>query len=392
MAKLLQCPWAMKTARSWILPFFLLVSSSSLAADFQQDFDQLKYATRIANIQTRDLEKYLDPTQGPISFRLSDRRAPWAGNYFPMKEGGIANRWQVGEFPKKTLSKRQVKRLSEQDLKSLSPIEKYDLLVGDYDFKATNFELSNRGPLRNPPAEEWEGFCNGVRCAGFLLPEPHFPVQVTNADGLRIEFQPTDLKALAGASYFYVEKYAGLGAPSRNAAVGENQPNPAIFDMALRYNLGVRRKAFVVDSNLTSEIWNETVVGYERELGPEIAIRAKEKRAYPDAVTKRVVNLRLETLGEIDASASNKPTRGSVASGEHLQEIRATYSLYLDSDGRAVGGVWHKTSEDRGIDFAWFAAGKGADGDHGWNSFLDFKTIRHLFKESARPVCSRALL
>lgn len=382
----------MKTARLWVLPFFLFISSLSTAADFAQDLDQLRYATKIANIQTRDFDKYLDPTQGPTSFRLSDRRAPWAGNYFPMKEGGIAQRWQVGEYPKKTLSQQEVKRLSAEELKTLSPIEKYDLLVGDYDFKATNFELLNRGPLRNPPAEVWEGFCNGVRCAGFLLPEPHFPVRLSNADGLVIEFQPTDLKALAGASYFYVEKYAGLGAPSRNAAVAESQPNPAIFDMALRYNLGTRNKAFVVDSNLTSEIWNETVVGYERELGPEIRIRDKEKRAFPEAVAKRVVTLRLETLGEIDAPNSNTPTRAAVASGAHLQEIRATYSLYLNAEGLAVGGVWHKENKERGIDFAWFAAGKGADGDYGQNSFLDFKTLRNLFKESARPMCNRALL
>ena len=382
----------MKTSRSWILPFFLLISSSSMAGDFQQDLDQLKYATKFAKIQSDDLEKYLDPTKGPTSFRLSAKDAPWAGNYFPMKEGGVANRWQRGQFPGAILKQQEVKDLSAAELATLSPIEKYDILSGDYDFKATDFELTRRGPQRNPPAAEWEGFCNGVRCAGFLLPEPRFPVEATNADGVRVTFQPADLKALAGVSYFYVEKYAGLGSPSRNAQKGGDQPNPAIFDMALRYNLAKRRKAFVVDSNLTSEIWNETVVGYEREVGEETKINAKESRKYPGAVAKRTIKLRLETLGEVDMSDSNKPTRANVAEGAHLQEIKAVYSLYIGADGRAVDGVWHRSDSDRGVDFAWFAGGKGTDGAEGWNSHLDFKTIRKLFKESVHPSCSRVLL
>ena len=82
--------------------------------------------------------------------------------------------------------------------------------------------------------EEWEGFCNGVRCAGINLPEPTHKIAVKNPDGIQVRFEPADLKALAAASYFYVEKYSQLGSPTR-VGKAQDQPNAGAFDLALRY-------------------------------------------------------------------------------------------------------------------------------------------------------------
>lgn len=377
------------TSRRWLISAALLISSPSWAGDFQHDLQQLKEATKFGNIATDELERYLDPTKGPVEFRLNQKNAPWAGNYNAMQKGGVAYRWQVDKPADVVPTKKEVQETPKELLSWLSPIEKYDILKNDYDFKATKFELTRRGPQRASPVQDWEGFCNGVRCAGFLLPEPQFAVEVVNADGVRIEFQPADLKALAGVSYFYVEKYAGLGAPSRDSARAADQPNPAIFDLALRYNLATKRKTFVIDSNLTSEIWNETIVGYKRNVRPAVPLNEADKKKFPRAVAKRTVWLRLETLGEIDMNKSNQPTRAAVAEGTHLQGLTAAYILYLDEAGRAIDGVWHKASKDRGIDFAWFAGGKGTDASNGWNTHLDFNTIRKLFKEATTPSCGK---
>lgn len=367
------------------------VLSQAQASDIQTDMHWFKSILSFSKMSDKSVEAYLSPYQGPETFRLSEKKAPWAGNYFAMIQGGIAHRWQSNEYPAEVLDREIVEGLSKNDLLKLSPVEKYDILRGDYTFNSTKHELTHRGPLRQLKVEHWEGFCNGVRCAGIVLPEPKFPVEITNREGIRLEFLPADLKALAGASYFYVEKYGQLGGPT-NTGTAANQPNAAIFDLALRYHLAKNKKAFVIDTHLGAEIWNETVVGYQRKLHAEQRLTAADKRNFPTAAKKIQVDLILDTLGEVNIDDSNKPTKGRVSSGDMLTTLDASYVLYLDAEGKAVDGKWLKSDSHRGVDFAWFAAGKGMDNkykDVGGNPFLKFEQIRELFKESATPSCGK---
>ncbi len=371
---------------------FVLGAQVAQASSFSEDLGHLKYAAQFANISSAEMDRFLDPKKGPESFRLNSKNAPWAGNYFPMKDGGLAHRWQEKTLPRKTLTEAEVKAASPETLQELSPIEKYDLVKGDLTWSATRHELFNRGPLREMPVKDWEGFCNGVRCAGVILPEPKFPVDILSPVGVKVTFEPADIKALLGASYFYVEKYAGLGAPSRDKDKAASQPDPAVFDMALRYNLATKRKSFVVDTNLTSEIWNETVIGYRRKLGPIEALQAEDMIlvSSKSAVSKVRIQLTLETLGEVAIKDSNFATRKDVADGHYMQEVKAAYTLYLDKEGRAVGGTWHNARGSRGIDFAWFAGGKGTDAHEGnGNRFLNYSRLRKILKESIHPSCGK---
>ncbi|PIS11682.1 MAG: hypothetical protein COT73_02690, partial [Bdellovibrio sp. CG10_big_fil_rev_8_21_14_0_10_47_8] len=359
----------------------VLFGNSSLnAASFADDFFWIQEAQTFLKGKTPrgGLGPYLDPYKGPTQFRLSEQEVPWAGNYFPMEKGGIAQRWQQGKSVTKILAPSELKTLSADQLSKLSPVEKFDLLMNYSDFRTTDFELNRRGPLRDPKPDSWEGFCNGVRCAGILMPEPKYPVEVVNAKGLSVTFQPSDLKALAGASYFFVEEYAQIGSPSEEGKKAQAQPNPAVFDLVLRYNLATKKKAFVIDSNLGEEIWNETVVGYKRDLSSAVPLTAEEKKLFPQAESKVSVKLYLETLGEIEIVDANGPTKHKVAQGQSLSGISTGYDLFLDKSGNAIDGVWKNKRGDRGVDFAWFVAGDGADQDYvhkGGNPYLDFKAI-----------------
>lgn len=385
----------MKVVGSLILA--LGFAANAAAADFDDDMAGLRSALKIWKFSDDKLENYLDPMKGSQEFRLNAERAPWAGNYFPMMDGGIANRWQKPVDAKTQMSAPaeldHYLKMTKTDLAKLSPAEKYDLLLGNYDLPVTKFELQNRGPLRQMKVQDWEGFCNGVRCAGINLREPKNAVVVTNRDGLRLTFEPADLKALAGASYFYVENYAQAGSPSGDKRA-EAQPNPAVFDAILRYFLADKQKAFVIDSHLGSEIWNESVVGFRRTVSEPKNLSAEEKRAYRWAVSKVEINGELETLGELGIQDSNNgKTQARVAKGEILSTVPIRYTLYLDEDGRAYDGEWQNFRGNRGVDFVWFGGGRGADHKMRPGAVLreslSFSQLKKLFNKAQSMSCSR---
>lgn len=374
------------------LIFSQFLSSASHAGVMADDLYWYKSSLSFSNITKKGVESYLNPFKGPAEFRLAEKNAPWAGNYFPMYQGGIAQRWTESKHPGTVLNKNSYMKLTPEERQKLSPVEKYDVLLGLYDFRTTDHEMNFRGPLRQgAKIQDWEGFCNGVRCAGIMLAEPQFAVERTNPAGEKVVFQPADLKALAGASYFYTQEYAQIGSPSRKGR-SQNQPNAAVFDLVLRYGLAVNKKPFIIDSHLGAEIWNETVVGYKRTLSEKKKLTPTEREAYPEATEKVDVSFILETLGEVEIKESNRPTKGKVADGSLLQTLEGRYTLYLDRDGRAFDGKWKRNPSVRGVDFAWFVGGKGADkhyADRGGNPHLEFGVIKDLINESAHPSCNK---
>jgi hypothetical protein len=382
----------------------ILSATSVMAGTFKDDLQYFKNALKSARFSEKDLDLFQNPLKGPMVYRLDSKRAPWAGNYFPMERGGIASRWQEpgatddvpeGQKPvlkimdvKLSLKKEDFAKMTAEQIGRLSPAEKYDLMMGDYEFSATKHELYNRGPHRNEAPEDWEGFCNGVRAAGILLPEPQREISVKNPDGIEVTFKIADLKALAGVSYFYVGKYSQIGSPSRDIK-SHDQPNAAVFDLALRYFLAEKKKAFVVDSHLGDQIWNESVIGYDRKI-EQAEMTAEDKLKYRKAVKKIKVNLTVETLGEVDIHRSDKETKSQVADGSIRQEINSGYYLYIDKAGNAIDGLWINGAGERGIDFAWFGGGQGTDSEHTdgevGNPWLSFSKIKKLFSQSAAGI------
>ncbi|RYZ86501.1 MAG: hypothetical protein EOP06_14370 [Proteobacteria bacterium] len=391
-----------------LIPIF--IASTAGASFYSNDFNSLLTALKQSQFKTTDLWAYQDPMVGDNEFLLSAKRAPWAGNYFAMYEGGVAQRWQLTEktgsaqFPQyddELATKEVAKTMTPEQIDMLSPAEKYDLFVGDYRYSATRHEVNYRGPLKTPKPQEWEGFCNGIRCAGYSLPEPQLPIDVVNPDGIKIRFQPADLKALSGASYFYAQTFSDMGRPSSFNEVAASPPNAAAFDLALRYYLAKKQKAFVIDTFLGSEKWNESVVGYSRKLGARMALTPEEARQFPEAKSKIRIDVILQTMGEIDIPNSNVPTKKAVSEGKHLTPTPIAYTLYLDANGMAKDGQWHHNPNGRGVDYAWFSKGRGKDSEHTpfsenpamrgtGNKNLDFTTLAKLFRKAQGPkICGK---
>jgi hypothetical protein len=381
--------------KAFLGALFLSLPLFSAAGTMAEDMHWFRSALKFSNFKDQDLEKFYQLNVGKDEYRLSQKFAPWAGNYFPMAKGGVAQRWQnCANGQCEILDRDKVKELTKEQIAHLSPIEKYDILLGDYEFNATRHELVNRGPLRDLKPEYWEGFCNGVRCAGLLQAEPKRAVTLENPDGIKIKFEPSDIKALLGANYFYVEKYAQLGGPTQEG-LGTSQPNAAVFDIALRYHVGHLKKGFVIDSHLGPEIWNETVVGYKREVSSPMNLTPEELSLYSSADKKVLVSIVLETLGEVSIQDTNSPTKGRVAKGDFLEPLSTQYELFLDKTGNVIDGRWiQQGQKTRGVDFAWFARGKGADDKYshvGGNPHLKFRYLTRILRSSRNMRCSSIL-
>lgn len=342
-----------------------------------------------------DFTAQLRPQSGTTSVTLPPDRAPWAANYLAWTQGGIARRLHLPQGESATMADLEWERvvaLPQQSLNGLSPIEKYDLVFGNRDFRATRHEIERRGTSA-AGIEYWEGFCNGMRAAGVLTREPVQAVDRVFTEGNRritVRFEPADIRALLGAAYFYVEddKYGQAG---RNLV----PVNPAALDVSLRLLIEQLEHGFFVDANTQDEIWNETIVGYDRQ-----ASQAREPVTQDSAPAGTVSVVEVETvlylLGESSLEDMNRATSARVAAREPglLHRKQLSYILFLDRGGFIQGGRWDAPP---GVDAIWFASGRGADMDHHTgidpntgqpyrgNPHLDWLRISALLSESTRP-------
>ncbi len=335
-------------------------------------------------VDTKDrekLEKFLQesPIHNPITAKLNNYKngnstyfpkgkyVPWAGYYMPFIYGGIANRWQECDTCHPQLNSlltwEKVNKMSMDEIAKLSPAEKMDIYMGNAQFWFTENELKKRGPYKDS-VQSWEGFCNGMRAAGALLSEPinEITVKSKSTNGTYyVKFFPADLKALAAAAYFYGEFGINIGEN------GKCYPNAGIFDLALRECLGNQKRTFFIDVSPNSEKWNESVVGYERQI---VNDSIKEKIANSPIGTYKAVrvSVSLYLLGEI--GISNSLTAPQIENKKYLDKWICEYILFTDKNNNILGGKWEKfnsTNPSRPYqkytqpDYLWFVSGEGTD-------------------------------
>ncbi|HXH74710.1 MAG TPA: hypothetical protein VNJ08_07075 [Bacteriovoracaceae bacterium] len=172
--------------------------------------------------------------------RANTKVQPWGGSFWPVYQGGIANRYQrkdnvfyiftplkntmyqanVKEYKNKSQKDHlKIYDLDEKALAKLSPAEKYDLLLGDATFSLTNRVwdfVEKRGENRDyeyltylelPDGYKrlepknflafWEGICHGWALGSGFTPRPEKTVNFTLPNGKVLPFFPNDIKALA---------------------------------------------------------------------------------------------------------------------------------------------------------------------------------------------------
>ncbi len=153
----------------------------------------------------------------PLQGSVENKHIPWADSYWPMQRGGMSYRWREfqdrnAEVPLSATERKkeffQVHRYTRAELlrmspgdrrervASLSPLEKFSILNGDYDYKLVN-KFSNPG---NAALSSWQGYCHAWAPVSLHYPEPN-PVAATNPDGIEVAFGSSDIKAIMISSY-----------------------------------------------------------------------------------------------------------------------------------------------------------------------------------------------
>jgi len=285
----------------------------------------------------------------PLAANLEDGKHFWSGDYWASAKGSINYRWYSSKngFGYRSPGLDRLKTMSQEELKDLSPSEKFDVLMGRYDYPLKND--ADRGA--SPRAPIWQGLCHGWAPASLHHAEPK-PKTLRNPDGILVPFGSADIKALVSYYYAFIDTDA-TGQMGLRCFFGgwlggvkgcDQDLNAGAFHIVIANELGLKRKGVLMDVDRYRQVWNQPIVGYKSEilhsnLSPSLG-------AASGTVREMRVATELFYVDEVD------PTWEPVI-GTNLQKISKRDLLYrieLDSTGKIIGGEWEGWDRP---DFLW---------------------------------------
>ena len=332
-----------------------------------EDFRGQTYKTKFAQL----------PLEGQLS------KLPWSGDYWATYRGGISYRWNTTGGEKVFYdipSKEDVEAMTMDELRSLSPAEKYDLYRGEYSFSTVTSERERTEVVTKDDIPGWEGLCHGWAPATIHFEDPA-PVVMTNADGMKIPFGSSDVKAML--TYLEHDDMVVKGKGSRQVAgrcdhesydsylatvpegmrdiFSEDQlkkfyiqsgcadENAGAFHIILTNQIGLLDEGFVIDVTANDEVWNQAVHSYQMDVVAEYT--GDELLPTVGQGTKREVEINL-ILAYTTETAFSWELGGSyqLRSDDDRRALKYyRYRIELDENDSVIGGTW--ISEDR-PDFA----------------------------------------
>ncbi len=274
----------------------------------------------------------------------------WSGDYWASKKGSINIRWNSPRkegFNYRSPSKTELLAMTPEQVAMLSPSEKYDLYLGNYDYPLKR--IVDGSASRTAP--DWAGICHGWAPASLFHNEPT-PKTMTNPDGISIPFGSGDIKALLSFFYaFYHETdtdQMGLrcyfGSWMGGAKGCADDLNAGAFHIVISNKLGLEKQGFLMDVDRFKEVWNQPVVGFKSK------VVAYDLRPQSGAATNTVREVRIAT--ELFFVNESDPTWGPVygTKDQIVSKRDLQYRLELDAAGRIIGGEWESRERP---DFLW---------------------------------------
>lgn len=274
----------------------------------------------------------------PVKGRVPSYRMPYAGYIYPDKAGGCIN--VLGKYD----------RAFNWGRGSAAAYERHDIAI----HKDT---VTRRGGLfgwrmvtrRDTP--DWAGHCNGWTAAAIRHAEPRRSV-IRNG----VRFTPADIKALLAELYVYNDNiYLG----------GANSPtvNPGTLHVILANWVGLGEHPIGMDATVGKEVWNYPIYGFS------------------STVAKRGER-RLEVRTNVGyVYMLEQPHHRAPRNNKYLA---LHYMLYLDEDGRIIGGDY--LSGSHRVDMLWTPRRLfpgGSKGNEKGNPYVDTKTVLAMWRESA---------
>lgn len=276
----------------------------------------------------------------------------WPGHYWPNKKGGIAQRWNSfypNHFEYESPTRYEAMKMSQDEINKLSPAEKYDLYVGDYNYSTVKWAWS----VTSRFAKIWHGICHGVSPASLNHPEP-MNITLKNKDGINITFYSSDIKALLAFYYAKVDDSSISQVGKRcffgrrnivlNQVDGCGDVNAGSFHIILANRLGILKKGFIADIDRYKEVWNHAALEYNTL---QLSVSQPTEKSAPGTVKRVLVKTSVKYAASIDPAKHEVIGTPTAKYDERFYQ----YWLELDYNENIIGGEW--VSNDR-PDFLWF--------------------------------------
>ncbi len=250
----------------------------------------------------------------PLSGSVTKEKILWSGYDWSAQEGGINLRWNEPERSWQNTNSPgwfEALLMTTEQLKTLSPSEKYDLLLGQYQYPFK--ELVSNTPIEN--------LRKGWILATLHHKEPTAK-EVRSNEGIKVPFGSSDIKALL--SFYYAHNFKLMKVKEIGGA--NNELDAGTFHAVLGNSIGLKNSSFLM-GNLPVKSYASRI---EEELGaiegaPQGTIKTIKIRA-------RVVSISPTTENSWEGILET-PAQKTIA-GEY------SYYLYLNQDNEILKGKW----------------------------------------------------
>lgn len=272
----------------------------------------------------------------PLKGSVNVTEKYWSGDSWKLSRGSINYRWNDPSADGKKYfspSSREVMNMSENALSKLSPSEKYDLLMGNYNYplKSEVEFYASTGTL------DWEGLCHGWAVASSMHKEPS-PRTVKNPDGIEIPFGSSDIKAILTYAYSKLilnnDQILGKRCDDKAFNDCDDDLTAVSFHIVTANKIGLRGQSYIADMDRFEEVWNHPVVAYESQVD---SMRSSRTGKTARLTTK---------LTYVDLVPNNSWSPVPRV----LSYMTLKYELDLNDDDNIVGGRWLGSARP---DFLW---------------------------------------
>ncbi|MEK7356140.1 MAG: hypothetical protein AAB250_06800 [Bdellovibrionota bacterium] len=353
--------------------------------------------------------------QGLMSAKLDE--TPWSDTYWPISQGILGVRYANPVFgalghnwkarfdllsnPKSTLASIY-QRADAKELDTLSPSEKYDLLIGDLKggFGGKVYEAGYLTPSMwregegyfksSGKVEDWMGICHGWAPAAFMEKRPKKSIVLKAADGKTdIKMYPSDIKGLASYLWAKVEVPTQFIGGRCNSKDPKKDPttgrvldegcfdtNPANWHVGTINQIGLAKRSFVLDATFDYEVWNQPVYGYTyRYFNPQTGTQVKTIKdattstaAFTNDKFKKfrsknavaVIGIEMDLTYVVETEPTHSET--DAPNRDQTQTVTYMYDLELNAAGQIVGGEWYSNKHP---DFLWMPLADGSPVSYG---------------------------
>ena len=320
---------------------------------------------------------------------------PHSDDYWPSYRGGISYRWYksdkkniVNNFNYPLMTAEEVEKMSLEDLKKLSPSEKYDIYTGSYKNKKRPFALTRSERKRtkalntvpntryydsNFKIPTWMGLCHAWAPSTLMYTAPK-PVVLKGKTGIMVPFGSSDIKALLTLNVHhnivpYLPPMVGNACKedfknSNKETIRMLNPNissselerkveelfkevcgpvdPGAFHIVLTTKLGGKSKeGVIVDVDPGLQVWNQPVFKYEAKILSARNLKKIDDIHKIKGVRKLVrIQNTIYYIKELHPRWEGGYSFDSDGKNRAIKPMILEYELELDNKDRIVGGKW----------------------------------------------------